>query len=129
MSKVYSSDEVFKLLGEDNLKKTDGMTKSGSIEIDGYNVYIDSWRYRTFYQKGTKCTCCGKEGMYFKLTPAIDNQKRAHFNLYAEDGTLMTKDHIIPKSRGGKNCINNFQTYCEHCNRSKGNTIKNSIRI
>lgn len=123
MNKVYSVDEVFKLLGEDNLKKTDRMDKSVSIEIDGYKVYIDSWRYRTFYQKGTKCVCCGKEGKYFELTPAIDNPDRAHFNLYAEDGTLMTKDHIIPKSLGGKNRIENFQTYCENCNHNKSNTI------
>ena len=34
---------------------------------------------------------------------------------------LFTKDHIIPKSKGGKNHISNYQTMCEPCNSEKGN--------
>jgi len=30
-------------------------------------------------------------------------------------------DHIIPKSRGGKNCFENLITACSHCNLTKGN--------
>ena len=32
----------------------------------------------------------------------------------------MTKDHILPKSRGGKNHISNMQTMCCRCNSKKG---------
>jgi hypothetical protein len=47
-----------------------------------------------------------------------------HFNLYAKrEGELvqMTKDHIKPRSRGGKDHIGNMQTLCCRCNELKGN--------
>ena len=31
----------------------------------------------------------------------------------------MTKDHIIPKSKGGKNELSNYQTMCTYCNNEK----------
>ena len=119
MSIKYSIDEVFNLLGEDTLKETGELIKSDSIEFNGYQIYKDSWRYRTFYQKGLRCACCGRIGTYFKLKADSKNIERAHFNLFSEDGTLMTKDHIIPKSKGGPDCIENFQTMCEECNKKK----------
>ena len=119
MSIKYSIDEVFNLLGEDTLKETGKLIKSDSIEFNGYQIYKDSWRYRTFYQKGLRCACCGRIGTYFKLKADSKNIERAHFNLFSEDGTLMTKDHIIPRSKGGPDCIENFQTMCEECNKKK----------
>ena len=119
MSLKYSVDEVFNLLGEDTLKETGKLIKSDSIEFNGYQIYKDSWRYRTFYQKGLRCACCGRIGTYFKLKADSKNIERAHFNLFSEDGTLMTKDHIIPRSKGGPDCIENFQTMCEECNKKK----------
>ena len=119
MSKQYTVEEVFDLLGKNTLSETCPLIKSESIEIDGYQVYKDSWRYRTFYQKGLKCACCDRVGNYFKLHADSKSLERAHFNLFAEDGTLMTKDHIIPKSKGGPDCIENFQTMCEECNKKK----------
>lgn len=127
MSKRYTVQEVFNMIGKDILEETNPPIKSDSIEVDGYLVYKDSWRYRTFYQKGTKCVCCGKEGIYFKLQSDSQNIERGHFNLYAEDGTLITKDHIYPKSKGGRDCIENFQTMCTECNKKKDNKIPEDI--
>jgi hypothetical protein len=47
-----------------------------------------------------------------------------HFNLYAEEDArliLMTKDHILAKSKGGQDVLENFQTMCAICNNLKGN--------
>lgn len=115
------------MIGEDTLKKDSNLIKSESIKIDEYLIYKDSWRYRLFYQKGTKYVCCGKEGTYFELKPDVQKVGRAHFNLFADDGTLITKDHIYPKSKGGPDCIENFQTMCEDCNKEKKAKIPKQI--
>ena len=127
MSRKYSVDEVFDMLGRDVLGQTGNLIKSESVEVDGYLVHKDSWRYRTFYQKGLKCSCCNRVGTYFKLNTDSKSLERAHFNLFAEDGTLMTKDHIVPKSKGGPDCIDNFQTMCKECNEKKKDTMPEVI--
>lgn len=126
-SKKYSIEEVFAMIGEDNLStelynKSDKSAEN-QIEVDGYSVYTRSLRYMTFYQKGTKCVCCGKEGTHFRLDGDSTTDRR-HFNLYADDGTLITKDHIIPKSKGGRDAVSNMQTMCYPCNKAKGATCE-----
>jgi 5-methylcytosine-specific restriction enzyme A len=39
----------------------------------------------------------------------------------------MTRDHIIPKSKGGSDHLNNMQTMCTKCNNKKGNSILTSL--
>ena len=120
-NKRYEIDEVFSLIGEEYLaNNNDGHKTKTDMIIDGFNVRPKSLRYMTFYQKGVKCVCCGKEGTHFKLCGDEDSNRR-HFNLYAEDGTLMTKDHIIPASKGGRDIVANMQTMCTDCNLKKGN--------
>jgi hypothetical protein len=123
-SKKYSIEEVFQMIGEEYLnRQTDENKNSSDIEVEGFKVHPASLRYMTFYQKGTKCICCGKEGTYFQLDAdrnGANADTRRHFNLYAEDGTLMTKDHIIPKSKGGRDHVSNMQTMCTPCNKAKG---------
>lgn len=50
-----------------------------------------------------------------------------HLNLYHEGKrgglVLMTQDHIFPKSRGGKDSLDNLQTMCTICNMRKGDSI------
>jgi 5-methylcytosine-specific restriction endonuclease McrA len=118
----YSITDVFNMLGEEalNINETGYRRNRKSIEVEGFQVYTESLRYATFYQKGCTCVACGKVGTYFELDSG-DNGNRKHFNLYADDGTLMTKDHIVPTSRGGKyNAVENLQTMCVDCNRAKG---------
>lgn len=121
--KRYEINEVFDLVGEEYLLgDTDAWKHKSNMIIDGFNVRPISLRYKTFYQKGTKCVCCGKEGTHFKLCGDATTNRR-HFNLFAEDGTLMTKDHIIPKSKGGTDRVSNMQTMCGPCNKEKGSTF------
>lgn len=118
--KKYSIKEVFNLIGEEYLlRDNDFLQGKSNMVVDGFNVRPISLRYMTFYQKGTKCVCCGKEGTHFKLC-GEDGTERRHFNLYADDGTLFTKDHIVPKSKGGMDRVSNMQTMCTDCNLKKG---------
>lgn len=96
------------------------------ILLDGDLVKANSQRFQVFFTKGTKCACCGIEGQFFRKEK-LKNDQSFHLNLYAldDDGNevLMTKDHIIPKSKGGRDTLENYQPMCEHCNKEKGNKI------
>ena len=120
----YSVETIRNLIGSDNMEiehLNKQLKRSRSIELEGYPVYTRSLRYATFFQKGCKCVNCGKEGTYFQLDQLPgDNPNRKHLNLYCEDGTLMTKDHIRPKSKGGKDLVSNLQPMCADCNKAKG---------
>lgn len=97
-------------------------------KIRDEKIYTLSDRYKLFFLKGYKCVECGLEGKYFALERTKeDNSKRYHLNLYAIDDNgcevMMTKDHIVPKSLGGKDSVKNYQTMCSKCNEKKGNKI------
>lgn len=130
-SKKYGIDEVFTLIGNDYLIGDKVIDKKADVEIDGYLVHRSSLRYKVFYQKGTVCCRCGRKGAYFTLdkeTAEYDGNRR-HFNLYSEDNVLMTKDHILPRSMGGKDKVSNMQTMCVHCNVKKGHQIEEPDRV
>src|SRR5574338_14696 len=88
---------------------------------------VNSTRLRTLKQSPV-CVACGKVGVFWMLQShgplSKKNAFRPHLNLFAVDEknvlTLMTQDHILPKSRGGTNHKNNLQTMCTHCNNDKG---------
>lgn len=84
-----------------------------------YSLNISSKRYKLF-RKSSKCACCGVNGVVVFLERHAKDTT-PHFNLYTEDGVLMTKDHIVPRSLGGTNDLTNLQTMCLSCNQKKGN--------
>lgn len=93
------------------------------VNLDGDLIKMHSDRLKTFAVKGCNCVKCGIKGAYFyKERQHVD--VFYHLNLYGinEKGEeiLMTKDHIIPKVKGGKNYIDNYQTLCQGCNTEKG---------
>ena len=57
----------------------------------------------------------------------MSNAGSFHLNLYGidENGNevLFTKDHILPKSKGGNDYITNYQTMCERCNKNKSSVM------
>lgn len=59
--------------------------------------------------------CNYKKYLGYQTTDAIDENGKE---------VLMTKDHIIPKSKGGADDISNYQTMCERCNEAKGNRLE-----
>ena len=125
--KVFSIEEVEALVKADVSScscKKDCKDSEHNIQVEGHDVYTTSLRYKTFIEKGYKCVCCGRTGAYYALEKFKGSkQARAHFNLYSADDILMTKDHILPRSKGGADCIENMQTMCTICNSAKGNAV------
>jgi hypothetical protein len=116
-----------------DMKKTDPRQR---VEFDGDLMKMASDRYKCFILSGTKCVSCGIEGQYFfkeRDSKGTNKTDIYHFNLYAVDGegneVLMTKDHIIPVSKGGKNELANYQTMCSHCNEDKDDNIYEDLSL
>lgn len=116
-------------------KNRTGDTKtkeSLKVRFNKFLVDPNSHRYWNFLINGTTCVNCGLKGAFFKLSMStgqnikIDKNSRWHFNLYGihdKNIILITKDHIIPKSKNGKNHIDNYQPMCLPCNSKKANKI------
>lgn len=118
---VYPMSRVTELIGEER------------GNFDGDIVKTSSDRYKLF-AKNSCCVRCGIEGLYYAKERMVKFNKKDgswrptsegfHFNLYAtkSDGSevMITKDHIIPKSKGGPDNMSNYQTMCFECNVEKG---------
>lgn len=121
-SGVYTIEDVLPFIVK-------GKKEDGAIRVyDGKEVKMWSLRYHTF-KNSLVCKCCGVTGKYFALEKnKSDPSPKFHFNLYGitVDGNeiLMTKDHIHPKSKGGKDHISNMQTMCKPCNAIKMDKIE-----
>ena len=119
---IYSIEDVLSNTFMDKRKSN----KETLVDYDGDLMKMASERYKCFMKSGTKCVTCGIEGTHF-AKERYETDKTYHFNLYAldenGDEVLMTKDHIFPKSKGGKDEVSNYQTMCAPCNEEKGDKI------
>jgi hypothetical protein len=73
-------------------------------------------RMSVFLTLGTTCVCCGRQAT--RILKTRDNGGGIHIDIYANK-MLMTIDHILPKVKGGRNHISNYQILCEKCNITK----------
>jgi hypothetical protein len=64
-------------------------------------------RFRVLARDGWKCVSCGKS---------------------AEDDVVLHVDHILPRSKGGADEFDNYQTLCHTCNLGKGDRDSTDIR-
>lgn len=104
-------------------KRTEFQTNKGPLHIK-----VNTLRLRCF-AKSIACASCGITGSLFRIEKAANDKQSGspHLNLYARQGDeliLMTRDHIIPLSRGGPDHLSNLQTYCYLCNEKKSNHIQ-----
>lgn len=128
--KQYTTFGVFEI--EDVLPFINDNKRDRKIYVANnkeFKVRMDSMRYKVF-ARSLYCIKCNIKGSVFLLQRIEDksiNNDTAHFNLYAKDDNgnliLMTQDHIIPKSKGGKDHLNNLRTMCSSCNCKRGNNI------
>ncbi len=98
-----------------------------NVVLDGEQVNLTSLRLRTFLARGVVCASCGLVGTHFRKERGSPVDERPHLNLYAaREGdveVMMTADHVVPRSRGGANRIENMQTLCSPCNEQKGDAL------
>jgi hypothetical protein len=90
-------------------------------------------RHECFLKSGVVCAGCGLHAAFFawEWRERPERQERQEsgewtLSLYGErEGTdvYFTKDHIWPRSRGGANALDNYQTMCWPCNSRKGNAM------
>jgi len=114
-----------------------GQNINRSVEVfHGHEIYMDSSRYRLF-QRDHVCCSCGIAGAYYAVErntkwsrrqkrPLIAEGQHWHLNLYAvRNGVevMMTKDHHIPRSRGGADHDSNYVPMCSTCNKLKSNRL------
>ncbi|MHA1948244.1 MAG: HNH endonuclease [Candidatus Thorarchaeota archaeon] len=98
-----------------------GIRKEYVVRDTTHYVRMNSHRYFIF-ASSRNCSACGLKGTKM-LLEQHPNDNYPHFNLYGEENgelILMTKDHVIPKSHGGKDRHSNYQTMCCTCNNLKG---------
>jgi 5-methylcytosine-specific restriction endonuclease McrA len=121
----YEPEGILSLVGPD--------AKPVKVVISGvmHRIKVASLRLQCF-KRSTRCVKCGLEGTIISADTFNSKSDRdgTHFNLYAiyeGKSRLMTKDHIIPSSKGGKNHLDNLQTMCDQCNCQKGDKYEQEM--
>jgi 5-methylcytosine-specific restriction endonuclease McrA len=107
--KEFTVEELLPHIGRDKPK----------IEHNEYTVRTDTRTLQCFAEHGIECQLCGLKGEFFVMEKNLRTQQ-TYLHLYGVDTDdeiiMMTKDHIVPKSRLGSNDISNLRTMCERCN-------------
>lgn len=126
--KSVSVEEVLPLLGNPVKQKPPVRVDVGGE--GGAKVNVDGLRLATFKHKGLTCVSCGIKGEFFAIEKTLKDVAY-HINLYGVDPTsgldvLMTHDHTLARSLGGKDDLSNAETMCSPCNfeKSKGENPK-----
>jgi len=78
-----------------------------SKTVDTNNTIRAGIRWQVFERDDFKCVACGSSAI---------------------DGAILHVDHIIPRSKGGKDVMENYQTLCHKCNIGKSNKSQQNLR-
>ncbi len=103
----YEKEEV-KGEQEKNSNRLSGDELLKIRELAGQNIKVmPAMRWQVFQRDNWKCVSCGRS---------------------ADNDVILHVDHIIPRSKGGKDELDNFQTLCHVCNIGKSNKDDTNIR-
>ena len=91
--------------------------------IENLVKYKNKRRLSVFYYKGIDCANpkCNRKGT--QIVHGIDRNGNVHIDICNDDFYPMTVDHIVPRSKGGSNTLDNMQPMCCECNIIKGDNM------
>lgn len=116
MSEVHSEHPVGQVL------PLIGGGKNTREVVGGVRVKVSGVRLMCFKHNQT-CVSCNLTANTFAVERHTPHQGW-HLNLYHIDAdgkrVLFTRDHIIPRAKGGSESLKNQQTMCVNCNGEKG---------
>lgn len=138
----FSVEEIIPLIGLDKPRIQLGVhsVKAASLRLECFRrnqtcvwckrkgtVFVLEKHGKGRRKGGINCFVKDCQTCFFHAEKEYANGDSPHLNLYHVNRVggliLMTKDHIMPRSRGGKDAIDNLQTMCRECNQSKGSDI------
>lgn len=93
------------------------------------NRSFESDRLYTLLKLGRKCVVPNCKVVGDKICVRVEKGGSVHVDLYSKDYTMLTIDHIMPKSKGGANHISNYQMMCLPHNTQKGSKITESKKL
>lgn len=110
-----------------NLKNplgTSGYEFSEEIPLSDLERFKDHRRLKVFYYKGLECANPECDRVGTRLISGTDLGMNIHWDIYTEDLIMITVDHIIPRSKGGGEELENKNPMCSICNSKKGDKIQ-----
>jgi len=95
------------LESEVDLSAPDGISARAAKAAEMRIRVMPALRWQVFQRDLWKCVACGRN---------------------SHDGAILHVDHIIPRSMGGLDALENFQTLCDACNIGKSNRDATNLR-
>lgn len=92
-----------------------------------YPTASEKVKWRVFERDQNKCVYCGLQGTLWVIW--MESKKKIvviHHDLAAVvDGkyVMLTRDHVIPRTKGGASTADNLACACAPCNHAKGNKL------
>ena len=93
--------------GEEGRSSPDGLAEIAALAAEQKIRVMPAIRWQVFQRDNWKCVSCGRN---------------------SHNGVILHVDHIIPRSRGGLDSLENFQTLCNICNIGKSNKDATDLR-
>lgn len=123
----YGSVKVINRIKKLSLKEGIAYINSSQYKEEMPSFFRFKDRLDCFIKNDFTCVSCNLKANFFSIEEIISTSYQGKIiNLYGDiDNKLIffTKDHIFPKSKGGLDSPENYQTMCWECNSRKGNKI------